>query len=132
MADEEHGAALAAADVLHLADGLLLELGIAYGEHFVDDEDLGLHESSNGEAEADGHARGVALHGGVDVAGHAGEVDDVVELAADFVARHAHDGAVHEDVLAACHLGMETGTYLEQRADAATGADGAGGGRGDL
>ena len=42
VADEEDGAAFTFADVLHLADGFLLEFGVAYGEDFVDHEDFGV------------------------------------------------------------------------------------------
>ena len=52
-----------------------------------------------------------------------GELDDLVELAADLRRAHAEDGAVEEDVLAAGQLGVEAGADLEQRADAAADAD---------
>jgi hypothetical protein len=112
MTHEEDGAAFMTGNILHLADGFFLELGIADGQDFIDDEDFRFHESGHGEAQTDGHARGVAFDGGVDVTGHAGEVDDVVELAVDFLSRHAHDRAVHVDVLAACHLGVESGAHF--------------------
>jgi hypothetical protein len=39
--DEEHGAS-GSAQILHPAEAPLLELGIADGEHLVDEQDLGL------------------------------------------------------------------------------------------
>ena len=48
-----------------------------------------------------------------------GEGDDLVELASDLGPRHAEDGAVEIDVLAAGELGMKAGADLEQARDAA-------------
>ena len=47
------------------------------------------------------------------------KADDLVELASDLGARHAEDGAVEIDVLAARQLGMKAGADLEQACDAA-------------
>ena len=84
----------------------------------------------NGEPEAYGHAAAVAFHGGIQVAFASAEVYDLVELAGDFAAAHAHDGAVHVDVFAAGHFGVETGAHFEEACDAALGADDSGGGGG--
>ena len=78
MGDEEDGAAFALGDVFHLADGFLLELGVAYGEDFVHDEDLGVEVGCYGKAEAHHHTAGIALHRGVDIALTAGESDYLV------------------------------------------------------
>ena len=132
MAHKQHRAAFAFADVLHFSDGFFLEFGVADGEDFIDNQYLGVEVGGDGEAEAHHHAAGVALHRGVDITFAAAEVDDFVQLLADFMFRHAQDGAVHVDVLAACHLGVEAGADLEQRPDASTGTDGAGGGGGNF
>ena len=84
----------------------------------------------DGEPEAYGHATAVALHGGVQVAFATAKIHDFVELAGNLGAAHAHDGAVHVDVLAAGHLGVESGAHFEEARDAAPCADGAGGGGG--
>lgn len=130
MAYEQYGPAFAAAYVLHLADGLLLEFGVAHGKHFVYHQYFGFQVCRDGEPEAYGHAAAVAFYGGVQVAFAAAEVHDFVELAGDLGAAHAHDGAVHVDVLAAGHLGVESGAHFEEARDAAPCADGAGGGGG--
>ena len=130
MAHEQHCSAFAAAYVLHLADGLLLEFGVAHGKHFVHHQYFGFQVRSDGESEADGHAAAVALHGGVQVAFASAEVHDLVELAGDFATAHAHDGAVHVDVLAAGHFRVESGAHFEEARDAALGADCAGSGGG--
>ncbi len=67
VAYEEHGAPFAMANVLHSADGLFLELGIAHGQHLVDHQYVGVEEGGYGEAQAHPHARRVALDGGVEV-----------------------------------------------------------------
>lgn len=56
MTHEQHCSAAMGGDVFHLADGFLLELSIADGEDLIDDEDLGLEEGGDGEAETDSHA----------------------------------------------------------------------------
>src|SRR4029077_5908547 len=48
-----------------------------------------------------------------------GELHDLVEAAVDVPARHAHHGAAQVDVLTAGKRGVETGSDLEQAADAA-------------
>ena len=130
MAHEQHCSAFAAAYVLHLADGLLLEFGVAHGEHFIHHQYFRFQVSGDGESEADGHAAAVALYGGVQVAFASAEVHNLVKLAGNFATAHAHDGAVHVDVFAAGHLRVESGAHFEEARDAAPCADGAGGGGG--
>ena len=71
------------------------------------------------EGQPDIHARGVALHRRVEELLDLGKGDDLVELASDLASRHAKDGAVEEDILAAGQLGMEAGADLEEAGDAA-------------
>ena len=42
-----------------------------------------------------------------------------------FASAHAHDGAVHVDVFAAGHFGVESGAHFKEARDAAPCADGA-------
>ena len=104
MADEQHGAP-AAGDVLHLAEALLLKARVADGQHLVDDQDLRVEMRRHGEGQAHVHAARVALHRRVQEAADLAELDDLVELALDLGPRHAEDGAVQLDVLAAGELG---------------------------
>ena len=131
MTHEEDGTALALGDVFHLADGFLLELGIADGEDFVYDEDLRFEEGGYGEAQTDCHTGTITLHRGVDIAFTAGEIDDLVQLGLDLITRHAEDSAVHEDILPTRHLAMEAGANFKQRAYTAMGTDSAGRRAGD-
>ena len=130
MAYEQYGSASALAYILHLADGLLLEFGVAHGEHFVYHQYFGFQVGGDCESETDGHAAAVAFYGGVQVAFASAEVHNLVELAGNLAAAHAHDGAVHVDVLAAGHFRMEARAHFEEARDAAPCADGAGGGGG--
>ena len=131
MTDKEDGSTLPLGDVFHLADGFLLELGIADGEDFVYDEDLGFEESRYGEAQTDSHTGGVTLHRSVDIAFTAGEIDDLVQLGLDLITGHAEDGAVHEDILTAGHLAMETCADLEEGTNSTMGSNRAGRRTGD-
>ena len=70
-----------AAEVLHPAEALLLELGVADGEHLVDEQDLRLEVRGDREREPHVHPARVALHGRVDELLDLGELDDLVELA---------------------------------------------------
>ena len=60
------------------------------------------------------------------------ELDDLVELALDLGPRHAEDGAVEVDVLAAGQLGVEAGADLEQACHPAADLDSALGRLGDV
>ena len=132
VGDEEDSAAAAVGDILHFADALALELGIADREDFIDNEDFGVEVGGDGEGESDAHAGGVAFDGGVEEFFDFGEGDDVVELAFDLEAGHAEDGApVHVDVFAAGQIGVEAGANFEEGGDAAVNGDAAGGGGGD-
>ena len=122
MTHEQHCSASAVRDVLHLPDGFLLELGIANGEDFVDNEDFRLEVGCDGKAEADGHTRAVTLYWGVNISLTTREINDLIELATSLLTSHTHDGTVHEDVFPASHLGMKSCTYLEEGGDAPTDA----------
>ena len=92
MADEQDRPA-GLGDFAHLAEAFLAEGGVADGEHFVDEQDLRGQVRGYGEAQAHGHAAGVALHGRLQQLLDAGESDDRGEGGADFAALHAQDGA---------------------------------------
>jgi hypothetical protein len=119
VADEQDGAAVAAGDLLHLAEALLLEGEVADGEDLVDDQDVGLQVGGHGEGQADVHPGGIALHRRVEELLDLGEGDDLVELAIDLGLLHPEDRAVEVDVLAAAELGMEPGADLQERGEPA-------------
>ena len=68
-------------DLVHLAQRLALEGGVADREHLVDEQDLGLEVGGDGEGEPHLHAARVALDRRVEEALDLGELDDLVEAA---------------------------------------------------
>src|SRR3989337_2049405 len=101
--DKAHGVAhqydgdAPGAKLLHLGQALLLEGGVAHGQHFVDEEDLRVAVHRDGKAEAYVHAGGVALDGGVNEFPQLsegeinvyGRVSPLIELGAGFHPRQA-------------------------------------------
>ena len=112
--------------VLELLEAPLLEGGVADGEHLVDEEHMGAEEGGHGEAKPDAHATGVEADGAVHGMAELAELDDLVEALLDAGGLDAEEGAGQADVLAAGQLGVEAGLDLDQRADIAADAHGAG------
>ena len=131
MTHKQHRPSFAAAHILHLPNRLLLELGIAHGQHLVDHQDFRLQERGNGKTQPHHHTGRIPLHRSVQIPFYPREIHDGVQFGGDFSACHAHDGAVHVDVLAAGHFLVEAGADLQEGGNAAAGADLARGGRGD-
>ena len=67
--------------VAHLAEALLLELGVADRQHLVDDQDFRLQVRGHGERQPHVHAAGIVLDRRVEELLDLGEGDDLVELA---------------------------------------------------
>src|SRR5271165_2958718 len=130
VGDEDHGAA-GAGHVAHFAEAFFLEIYVADGQDFVDEEDFGFEVGGYGEGQADVHAGGVVLYGSVDEFFEFREGDDFVEFAGDVALAHAQDGAGEEGVFAAGELGVKAGADFEEAADAAVDGGVAGGGAGD-
>jgi len=89
------------------AEALLLERAITDGEHFVDQQDVGIEVCGDREAEPDVHARRVPLHRHVDKRCNARKLDDLFELGRDLAAPHAQNRAAQVNVLAARELRVE-------------------------
>src|SRR5271165_2029153 len=130
VGDEDHGTA-GAGHVAHFAEAFFLEIDVADGQDFVDEEDFRFEVGGDGEGQADVHAGGVVLYGSVDEFFEFGEGYDFVEFAGDVALAHAQDGAGKESVLAAGEFGVEAGADFEEAADAAVDGGVAGGGAGD-
>src|SRR5712692_4156000 len=64
MADKNDRSA-GAGHVAHFAEAFLLEVDVADGEDFIDEEDFRLEMGGDGESEADVHAGRVVLDGSV-------------------------------------------------------------------
>ena len=80
VADEDDRAAVALRNLAHLAEALLLEVGVADRQHLVDDQDLRLQVRGDREGQPNVHAAAVALDRRVEEALDLGERDDLVEL----------------------------------------------------
>lgn len=130
MADEDDGSAFFG-NVFHFAQAFFLELGVAYGEDFVDEEDFGFEVGGYCEGETDIHAAGIMFYRGVQEFFHFGEGDDLVEFLFYFDTTHAQDGAVEIDVFATGEFGMEAGADFQEAGDASVHGDLAGGWFGD-
>ncbi len=95
-----------------------LEAGVADGERFVDDEDVGLHVGGDGEGEAHDHAAAVRFDRLIEEVTDLGEGGDGLDLGVDLGAGEAEDGGVEVDVFASRELGVEAGAEFEQGGDA--------------
>ncbi|MCG3161346.1 MAG: hypothetical protein JMDDDDMK_02514 [Acidobacteria bacterium] len=105
-------------DVIHLAQAFTLKSGVAYGQHFVNQQDFGIEVRSDGEGQPQIHPAGVMLDRRVNELFDFGESDYLVELVFDLGAPHSQDCAVQVDVLASGQFRMKPGAYFEQRTDA--------------
>src|SRR6516165_6160547 len=90
----------------HLPQTLLLKLRIANGQDFIDDKDLRLQMRGHRKSEPNIHAARVALNWRIEKFLDFGKGNDLIELAANFIAAHAEYGAVKINVLAPGQLGM--------------------------
>ena len=106
------------ADLRHLAQTLLLELGVADRKDLVDEKDLRLQEGGHGEAEPYLHAARVALDRCVQELADICEGNDLVEPTQNLRPLHAQDGPAEEDVVSAGELLVKAGPDLEQRPNA--------------
>src|SRR5713226_5682063 len=116
MADEDNRAA-AAGHVAHFAEALFLEVDVADGEDFIHEENFRLKVRRDGKRQADVHAGGVVLHGGIDEFFQLRERHDFIEFALDLRFAHPQDRAGKERVFPARQLGMEAGADFQQRPD---------------
>src|SRR6202030_918807 len=127
VADKDYGPALVGGHVLHLSETLFLKLGVADGQHFVDQKNFGIEVGGDGEGETHIHSAGITFHRRVEESFHFGEGDDLIELPFDLSARHSEDCAVQEDVFATGQFRMKTSSDFEKRSDTTINVDSASG-----
>ena len=104
-------------------EALGLEVGVADGQYLVEDQDIRGQNGGNGKAEADLHARTVALHGRIDEFADFRKVDDFVEFLVDLASLNPEHSGIYIDVLSAGENRTEAGTERDQGANAATDFD---------
>ena len=122
---DEHDRASRLLEGEDAAEALALERLVADGEDLVEEQDVGVEECCDREAEAHRHPGRVRPHRAVDRILELGEGDDLVEAAADVRAAKALDRAVQEHVLAAREVRVEASAELEEGADPAARPHGA-------
>ncbi len=98
-------------------EALPLERLVTDGEDLVEQEDVGVEERRDREAEPHGHPGRVRPHRTVDRVLELGEGDDLVEPLPDVGPAQPLDRAVQEDVLAPGEVEVEPRAELEERAD---------------
>ena len=71
----------------------------------------------DGKGQAQVHAAGIALDGGIDKFLNLGKSYDLVKFLIDFNALHAQDRTVQVNIFTPAEFGMKAGANFEQRAD---------------
>src|SRR3954453_5083198 len=80
-------------------DTLRLEVCIAHGQHFVEEQNVGLEERCNCKAQSQIHAGGIPFHRHIDEWCDTSEINDARKLARDLSASHSKQRAVQINVL---------------------------------
>src|SRR5205085_6514375 len=99
VTDENHGAP-SSRHFAHLAQTFLLKISIADGEHLVNEKNLGLHMSGDGEGQAHIHAATVSLDWSINEFLNLGEGNNFVEPSFNLNLPHSKNRAIEIDVLA--------------------------------
>ena len=116
--DEDEGAP-GAEQFFDAAHAFALEVLIPYGQHLIDEEDLGAGVDGDGEPEPKVHPGGPCADGVVDEGAQLGEPDDFGDAGLRLFGRQAEQGAVQLNVLAPGEGVMEGHAEIEQGGDAA-------------
>ena len=116
--DEVICPSLTFANILHLANGFLLEFCITYSQDFIYDKYFWFQVGGYGKTKTDHHAGGITFHGCIYIFGYSCKVNNLVKLAFNLNFGHSHDRTIHEDVFTASHLWMKACTNFKQRGNA--------------
>jgi len=128
VGDAEDGAALIA-DFENLVDAFGLELLVADGEDFINDENLRIEIDGDGEGEAEHHTVGIGAERLVDEIVEFGKVDNGFVKIAGLFSSETEKRGIEANVFAASEIGMKAGAEFEERGDAPIDDHIAGGGR---
>jgi hypothetical protein len=112
---------------LHPTEALLLTFGVPYREDLVNDQNLAVKMSGNGETETNRHAAAITLDRCIDVLLATTELDNLIEMLGDFMPTHPEDGSVEVDVFSASQFRVKSSTNLQQTRDPPFGKNSAGG-----
>src|SRR6266496_1426104 len=113
MCHEQNGSA-AVDDFVHLRKAFLLELRVAHGQHFIDNEDLRIQVRGHSECQSHIHATRVMLDGRFEKFLRSREVNNLVKLRVDLAPAHAQDRSVQINILTASEVRMEASANVEQ------------------
>jgi hypothetical protein len=128
VADEEEGGA-ALFEALDFLEAFPLEVSVADGEGFINDEDIGLGVDGDAEAEAQEHAEAVGAYGEFEGGGFEfGEGLDLGLDAGHLSGGDAEDVALEADVFAAGEVWVESAHEVNDSAHGAGDVEVAGGG----
>ncbi len=112
MADEKNGSPFLC-HVAHLSQAFLLEVCVADGQHFIDQQDFWLQMCRYAECQPHIHATGIVFDRCVDELLNLGKRYDLVKLAANLGPPHAQDGAVEVNVLPASQFAVEASANFQ-------------------
>jgi hypothetical protein len=106
MADDQHRPP-ASAHFLHFPKTLLLETGVADGQHLVHDQNLRLEVCGDCKRQSHVHPARIPLDRCIDERFHTRERHNLIELSPHFLSSHAQHRRVQIDVFPAAQLGMK-------------------------
>lgn len=112
MSDEDHG--LLAMEASEVIVAFLLELSVADGENFIENENVALSADGDRESEANLHAGRVIFELGVHEGLELSEADDFVVHGVHFFMRKAEESAIEIDIFTAGKLRVKADTELDE------------------
>ena len=96
-------------------EALRLEAHVAHGQHFVQQEHVGIQRRRHGETQPHRHAGTVVLHRRLHEIADFREVDDLVDLGVGFALGEPQHRRIHVDVFPAGQDGIEARPQRDER-----------------
>src|SRR2546429_2323377 len=110
----EQNRSAAVDDFVHLRKAFLLELCVAHGQHFIDNEDLRIQVRGHGECQSHIHPTRVTLDRRLEKSFGSGKIYDVVEFRVNLASAHAQYSSVQIHVFTSAKIRMKAGANVEQ------------------
>ena len=92
-----------------------LECYVTNRENLVQQQNIGVEVSGDGEAQSHEHARRILLHWRIERIANFSEFDNARQLGRDLPVAHSHDRAVEKYVFTPGEIRLKTGADLNQR-----------------
>src|SRR5207237_9719591 len=99
---------------VHLCKAFLLKLGVAHGQHFIDNEDLRIQVRGDGESQTHIHTTRVMFDSRFEKFLGARKTYDFIKLRVDLAPAHAQDRSVQINILTSSKVRMKAGADVEQ------------------